>query len=77
MGQMVLIDEEELNNYKMKAAWWDDIATYIEKCANKDYDYAYWADTGNQHTIVKCMFDKYRTDSYGVLNKIVDKILKI
>lgn len=52
MGQLIMIDEEELNGLKYKAAWTEMLIEDIDKIATGLYpDTKYWCDTGNAATV--------------------------
>lgn len=48
MGQLVIVDEEEYQNLKIKANWYNLISDEIDYFANELYpDAPYWTDCGS------------------------------
>lgn len=48
MGQMVLIDEDELNKLKFDSFWFNQYYLFLNKCDEELYPHIkYWADTGS------------------------------
>lgn len=61
MGQMIFVNEDEYNEYRGKAKYFELLATELEQAADSLYpEMPYWTDTGNCFDVAEAQLMEMR-----------------